>query len=117
MVTGLYRSAVEDIAEVATTDCCKQIAGEFGIPERDVMDAFEGEPVDRAYKVCAWVIRQAKSPLQRGMVLTAWAKKNRAGIYSKPRGPRDEQPARPRSKDRVRFTADQILSNLDRMEG
>jgi hypothetical protein len=99
---------------------CVTLSEDFGIAFSDVEDALLGEPMKRAYKICAWVesLEDAKSPLQRGQALTRWAKKNRAGVYAnRSRGPEGGPTKTPERKERTRFSNEQIARNLDRMSG
>ena len=102
---------------LADENYCRTLATDFGIPERDVKDALEGEPMKRALRICEWVesLDDAKSPLQRGKALTRWAKKNRSGIYARPRGPQGGETVTPERKERVKFSNEQIAKNLERM--
>ena len=97
------------------------LAEDFGIPERDVTDALIGEPKTQAIGICGWVEEQAKAPSKKGIVLTAWAKKHKMGIYKKPRGPdggKVREPARRvRESEREKFSPAQIMANLERMGG
>ena len=97
----------------------RTLAADFGIAERDVADALVGEPMARALRVCEWVERtDEKSPLQRGRVLTAWAKKNGAGRYARRNpGPSEAggETKAPVRRERVKFSTAQIAANLDRM--
>ena len=100
-------------------DYANTLAADFGIPETDVKDALLGHPKLDAYRVCEWVeTTEAKSPLQRGKVLTAWAKKYKAGRYARrsagPRGGATITPRR-RGEARIKFSNAQIAANLDRM--
>lgn len=60
---------------------CATLAADFGIAERDVLDAFLGEPMKRALRVCGWAESVEKSPMKRGQALDRWAKKNKSGVY------------------------------------
>ena len=57
------------------------LAADFGIAERDALDAFVGVPMKRALRIAEWAESVEKSPLKRGQALTCWAKKNKAGVY------------------------------------
>jgi hypothetical protein len=66
---------------IADEDYCRTLASNFGIAERDVMDALLGEPMKRALRVCGWAESVETSPLRRGQALDRWAKKNKSGVY------------------------------------
>ena len=93
------------------------LAADFRIPLTDVRDALMGQPEARAIGVCGWAAGQGKAPIKRGEALTAWAKKNRAGIYAVRGGRRGGETKVARPSGRVRFTPEQILANLERMGG
>ncbi len=100
-------------------DYAKTLAADFGIPEVDVTDALLGQPMARALRICEWVERtDAKSPLQRGRVLTAWAKKNEAGKYARrAAGPSEAggETKTAKRRERTKFSTAQIAANLERM--
>lgn len=98
-------------------DYAKTLSADFGIPEVDVREALVGQPMPRALRICEWLERtDAKSPLQRGRVLTAWAKKNGAGRYARRSpGPEGGETKTAKRRERTKFSAAQIAANLERM--
>lgn len=95
----------------------QRLAKEFAIAERDVADAFLGESMDLARRICKWVCStDARSPLQRGERLSEWAKKNHAGVYGSYNAPVDATVVEPIRKERTRYPVEQIARNLWRME-
>lgn len=93
------------------------LAADFGIALTDVKDALIGEPMKRALRVCGWAESVEKSPMKRGQALTRWAKKNKAGIYSGPRGPEGGDAKTPPRREREQFSPEQVMANIDRMAG
>ena len=96
-------------------DYVKTLASDFTIATGDVSDAFLGESMIQALRICQWVeTTDAKSPIKRGRILTAWAKKYRVGIYRRPRRGASAT-VTPIRGERVKFSNDQIAANLARM--
>lgn len=101
---------------VCSRGCCEALAEDFGIALTDVVEAFEGEPMKRALRVCAWAEGTGPSPIERGRALSAWAKKHGSGVYRTERGPEPRSGARHvKAPRREKFTPEQILRNLERM--
>ncbi len=104
---------------VVGAEYAKTLAADFGIAGQDVKDALVGQPMARALRICEWVERtDARSPLQRGRVLTAWAKKNGAGRYARrAAGPSEAggETKAPKRRERTKYSTAQIAANLERM--
>jgi hypothetical protein len=60
---------------------CEAVAGELGIKPTSAKTAFLEEPVGRVIGVASWAMEESEDPQERSRMVTAWAKKRRAGAF------------------------------------
>ncbi len=65
----------------ATNEYCKQLAADFGLSSRIVLNCLAEEPAERAYDLCAWAQRTSSKQADCDQALKNYAKKHRIGIY------------------------------------
>jgi hypothetical protein len=57
------------------------LADELGVKVTTARTAFIGEPQRQASEISGWALDNSEDPQERGRMVIAWAKKQRAGAF------------------------------------
>ncbi len=72
---------LRETGRVADEAFCDQMAADLGVGHGVARTAFMGEATTRVMGVVAWAMDRTDDPAERARMVTAWAKKRRAGAF------------------------------------
>ncbi len=72
---------LRETGRVADQGFCDQMAADLGVGHGVARTAFMGEATTRVMGVVGWAMDKTDDPEERGRMVTAWAKKRRAGAF------------------------------------
>lgn len=72
---------LQETGRVADHAFCDQMAADLQVGHGVARTAFMGEATTRVMGVVGWAMDKSEDPAERGRMITAWAKKRRAGAF------------------------------------
>ncbi len=72
---------LRETGRVADQGFCDQMATDLGVGHGVARTAFMGEATTRVMGVVGWAMDRSDDPEERARMVTAWAKKRRAGAF------------------------------------